>query len=152
MQGGDWVVQSTKHPSDLPFLSLANGEKNTAVACSFNLSRFCPIRCACFAVINNNTYNVLFDTGANAISLPAEIFDSLKSAAHAKGTFAIDLTSLAQEKVTVRVDYNMNDRFNNQILKSHSSTLLIIGITFLKNHVLGFVDDGTSRIMTLDYT
>ena len=60
--------------------------------------------------------------------------------------------SLAQEKVTVRVDYNMNDRFNNQILKSHSSTLLIIGITFLKNHVLGFVDDGTSRIMTLDYT
>ena len=103
-------------------------------------------------VINNNTYNVLFDTGANAISLPPEIYDALDAAPHKKGTLSLDFTSLKQEKVTVRLDYNLLDKFNNQILRSPSSALLIVGITFLKNHILGFVDDGNSRIMTLDFT
>jgi len=102
-------------------------------------------------VINNKMYNVLFDTGANAISLPDELYTTLESAPYSKGTLSLDFTSLAQEKVTIRLDYDLKDRFNNQILKSGGSSMIIVGITFLQNHSLGFVDDGNSRIMTLDF-
>lgn len=100
--------------------------------------------------ISDKTYDVLFDTGANAISLPPEIYDAVHAASHAKGVLAVTFRTMDQEdEITLRLDYDRRDKFNRQVLKG--SNLLIIGITFLKDHALGFEDDGTNRVMTLDY-
>lgn len=101
--------------------------------------------------LSEKTYDVLFDTGANAISLPAEIYDAIHAADHVRGVLALTFTTMDQDdEITLRLDYDRRDRFNAQVLKGHSD-MLIIGITFLKNHILGFEDDGQSRVMTLDY-
>ena len=101
--------------------------------------------------ISDKTYDVLFDTGANAMSLPAEIYDAIHNTDHVKGVLALTFTTLDQEdEITLRLDYDRRDKFNAQILKSRSD-LLIIGITFLKDHSLGFEDNGQTRVMTLDY-
>ena len=55
------------------------------------------------------------------------------------------------ETMRLRMDYDRRDRFNAQVLKSHLPTMIIIGITFLKGYALGFVDDDTRRVMTLDH-
>ncbi|MBD52821.1 MAG: hypothetical protein CL450_05945 [Acidimicrobiaceae bacterium] len=102
--------------------------------------------------ISDKTYDVLFDTGANAISLPAEIYDAIHNTNHVKGVLALTFTTMDQnDQVTLRLDYDRRDKFNAQVLKGHSQDMLIIGITFLKNHSLGFEDDGQTRVMTLDY-
>lgn len=101
--------------------------------------------------ISDKTYDVLFDTGANAMSLPKEIYDAIHAASHVKGVLALTFRTLNQDdEITLRLDYDRRDKFNAQVLKSNSN-LLIIGITFLKNHSLGFEDDGNTRVMTLDY-
>ena len=101
--------------------------------------------------VSDNTYDVLFDTGANAISLPDEIYDAVHNTNYAKGVLALTFRTIDQDdEITLRLEYDRRDKFNAQVLKSNSD-LLIIGITFLKNHALGFEDDGQTRVMTLDY-
>ena len=85
------------------------------------------------------------------MSLPKEIYDAIHATDHVKGVLALTFRTLNQDdEITLRLDYDRRDKFNAQVLKSNSN-LLIIGITFLKNHSLGFEDDGNTRVMTLDY-
>ena len=102
-------------------------------------------------VVNNNEYDVLFDTGSNAVSLPPEIYDQVQNMSYSKGVLELSFQTMDQKDTMVlRIDYNRRDRFNAQVLKSHSS-MMIIGITFLKGHSIGYEDTGVHRIMTFDY-
>ena len=101
-------------------------------------------------VVSQKKYDVLFDTGSNAISLPADIYDRVQDRNYNKGVMALTFDTLnGDDSMTLRVDYDRRDRFNAQVLRSHGE-LLIIGITFIAGHTLGFEDDGTRRIMTMD--
>lgn len=102
-------------------------------------------------VVNNNSYDVLFDTGSNAVSLPPEVYDQVQKMSYNKGVLEMSFKTEDQtDTMVLRIDYNRRDRFNAQVLKSHSN-MMIIGITFLKGHSIGYEDDGTQRIMTFDY-
>ena len=103
-------------------------------------------------VLNQKKYDVLFDTGSNAISLPEEIFKAVQDQSHSKGVLELSFKTMDQtDTMRLRLDYDRSDRFNAQVLKSHLPTMVIVGITFLKGHSLGFIDDDTTRIMTLDH-
>ena len=102
-------------------------------------------------VVSRKKYDVLFDTGSNAISLPADIYDRVQDRNYNKGAMALTFDTLnGDDSMTLRIDYDRRDRFNAQVLRSHGE-LLIIGITFIAGHTLGFEDDGTRRIMTMDF-
>ena len=69
---------------------------------------------------------------------------------YSKGVLELSFQTMDQKDTMVlRIDYNRRDRFNMS-LKSHSS-MMIIGITFLKGHSIGYEDTGVHRIMTFDY-
>ena len=102
-------------------------------------------------IVNNKTFDVLFDTGSNAISLPESIYNAVHDMSYNKGVLELSFRTIDQkETMTLRIDYDRRDRFNAQVLKSHSD-MIIVGITFLQGHSIGFEDDGTHRIMTFDY-
>ena len=100
-------------------------------------------------VLSSEPYNLLFDTGANAISMPAALYDALE---YRQGVLSFELKTIDDQTVTIRLDYDLSNGFNNQILRSKSN-LLVVGITFMKGHALGYEDVGHSqpRIMTLDF-
>jgi predicted aspartyl protease len=96
-------------------------------------------------------YHVLFDTGANAMSLPPKIYERIFSLPTSRGKLSITLKSQSGHDVVLDFDFDRANRQNAQVLKSHSDSLLIIGVTFLVSHALGFEDHGSHRVFTLDF-
>ena len=96
-------------------------------------------------------YTVLFDTGANAMSLPPRIYDKIFSLPTTHGKLSLTLESQSGHDVVLDFDYNRRNNQNAQVLKSKSNSMMIIGVTFLIGHAIGFEDHGNFRVLTLDF-
>ena len=97
--------------------------------------------------------DLLLDTGANAMSLPTSVYESLQRETNGgRGTLGIVLHNRQDEQFELRFSFNMADRDNEQVLDAGPSSKIIVGVTHLQNFAIGttFSEDGT-RYVTVDY-
>ena len=99
----------------------------------------------------DGNFHVLFDTGANALSLPPAVYDKVHSMQSSYGKLSMTLKSKDDKDVVLNFDYNRRNNQNAQVLRGRSNSMIIVGVTFLIGHALGFEDHGSHRILTLDF-
>ena len=102
-------------------------------------------------ILDDKGYSILLDTGANAMSLPPRLYDQVFSAPFSKGKLSVTLRAQSGQSVELDFDYDRNNNQNAQVLKGSSNELLIVGVTFLIGHSIGYEDHGSFRVLTLDF-
>lgn len=96
-------------------------------------------------------YRLMMDTGANAISLPGEIFDYLDKYAR-QGKMTLMLTNIQRKPVKLNFNYDMDNRYNAQILNAGYSEKLIVGVTFMAGLGLGIYEsENGEKYISIDW-
>ena len=80
------------------------------------------------------------------MSLP-RIYDKIFSLPTTHGKLSLTLESQSGHDVVLDFDYNRRNNPNAQVLKSKSNSMMIIGVTFLIGHAIGFEDHGNFRVL-----
>lgn len=101
--------------------------------------------------VMDGSFTILFDTGANAMSLPPKIYDQVFSLPTSQGRLSLTLQSVSGHDVVLDFDFDRSDRQNRQVLRSHSNSMVIIGVTFLVGKAIGYEDHGSYRLLTMDF-
>jgi len=100
--------------------------------------------------IDPSEYRLMLDTGANAMSLPKALFDYMGEN-HPKGVVGFVLTNIKGEKVELDFPYDMNDRYNAQVLDAGFSNKVIVGVTFCIGMAIGILETDMERFVTVDW-
>lgn len=95
-------------------------------------------------------YRLMLDTGANALSLPRDIFNHAQEY-HPKGVIGFTLRNIHGENVTLQFPYDMSDRYNAQVLNAGYSNKVIVGVTFCVGMAIGILETGLERFVTVDW-
>ena len=97
------------------------------------------------------TYRLMMDTGANAISLPSGIFDYLDKHSRS-GTMSFLVTNNEGKTVKLNFNYDMDNRYNAQILNAGYSDKVIIGVTFMAGLGLGILEKANGeKYISIDW-
>jgi hypothetical protein len=94
---------------------------------------------------------VLFDTGANALSLPSFIYKQLKKG-KAKGTLQFIFTDCdTKECLNLETTYDLNNKWNRQVVNDTFLDKIIIGTPFFTGYTIGFINNRPSQsFLTVD--
>lgn len=103
-----------------------------------------------FEDLDIDNYRLMLDTGANAISLPSKIYEVFASN-QPKGKMTLALENIHGDTVHLSFPYNMDDRFNAQILNGGYSNKLIVGVTFMVGLGIGIYDSGDERFVSVTW-
>ena len=99
--------------------------------------------------IDLDRFRLMLDTGANAISAPTEMYRFMARTAR-KGRLEIDLTDKDGKPASLSFEYDMDDRYNAQVLDSGGGKL-IIGCTFMIGMAVGVHQTLAGTYVSVDY-
>jgi hypothetical protein len=100
--------------------------------------------------IDVTEYRLMLDTGANAMSLPRELFEYAQTN-YPDGIIGFALTNVYGEEVTLEFPYDLSDRYNAQVLNAGHSNKVIVGVTFCVGMSIGILETGMERFVTVDW-
>ena len=103
-----------------------------------------------FENIDVDRYRLMLDTGANAISLPRKIYE-IFSTMPPKGKMTLAIENIHGDTVHLSFPYDMDNRFNAQVLDGGYSSKLIVGVTFMVGLGIGIHDTGDERYVSVDW-
>lgn len=96
-------------------------------------------------------YRLMLDTGANAISLPSDIYKAMVEKSLTKGSLTFDMSDSKQKHVELSFPYDMDNRTNAQILDGGSNRKIIVGVTFMVGLGVGVWETPTQRFVSVDW-
>lgn len=99
--------------------------------------------------VDLNRFRLMLDTGANAISAPTEMYRFMARTAR-KGRLEVGLTDKDGKPASLSFEYNMDDRYNAQVLDGGGSKL-IIGCTFMIGMAVGVHQNVSGTYVSIDY-
>ena len=95
-------------------------------------------------------YRLMLDTGANAISAPSPIYQFMARTAR-QGRLRLRMTDKDGKAADVSFAYNMDDRYNAQVLDGGRMKKLIIGCTFMIGMGVGIHQTVAGNFFSIDY-